>query len=459
MFSPGELTAHNSTGQVLMGVRSHAELEKDCHYCHAPLQTTQADLCLKCHTSVSEQIDSQIGIHGRLSNIQQCRACHPDHRGREYDPIAGVFTEFDHSLTRFSLRRHQIDYDATPMECAACHKTGSDFQVSSTVCEDCHNQNPPGFATQHRQDFGDDCLACHDGLDSMTQFDHDTTQFPLEGKHQDVSCVSCHQGGNFEETSSTCADCHEEPMIHRGLFSQDCQACHTTSDWLEVNLPGLGVYDHFSITGFSLNHHQTDYSNDLLTCADCHTRDNGFSLAFDLLYCVDCHTRQAPDFMEEHQAQFGGDCLACHDGVDRMRNFDHNRFYPLEGRHAEIPCQSCHSQQEYAGTPDRCADCHEEPEIHAGYFGLQCENCHTATAWSPAQMVSHSFPLDHGGDGLVSCETCHLSTYTQYTCYGCHEHQQTEIISEHAEEGITGARLENCIECHPTGREEENEKD
>ncbi len=459
MFSPGELTAQNSTGQVLNGVRSHAELERDCQYCHAPLQTTQADLCLRCHLTVFEQINTQSGTHGKLSNIQRCRACHPDHRGREYDPVAAAFTEFDHSLTRFSLRWHQVDYNATIMECTACHTSGNGFQVSSTACEDCHDQHPPGFVTQHRQDFGEDCLACHDGLDSMTQFDHTTTGFPLDGEHLSASCASCHREGIFAGTPSTCAACHEEPEVHRTLFSPDCQACHTTSDWLVVNLPGLGLYDHFSMTGFSLTRHLVDYSNSPLACTGCHTPADGLSLGFDLRFCVDCHTRQAPAFLEEHQAQFGRDCLACHDGVDRMDDFDHNRFFPLDGGHADIPCESCHLPQFYSGTPNRCADCHEEPEIHAGYFGLQCENCHLTSAWSPAQMVAHTFPLDHGGGDLVSCDTCHLSAYTQYTCYGCHEHQQGEILSEHAEEGITGARLENCVECHPTGREDENEKD
>jgi hypothetical protein len=96
-----------------------------------------------------------------------------------------------------------------------------------------------------------------------------------------------------------------------------------------------------------------------------------------------------------------------------------------------------------------CADCHEEPEIHGGRFGLHCDWCHSATAWSPATLTEHDFRLNHGGLDEVSCETCHSETYVAYTCYGCHDHQPAEMEALHAPEGIE--RLEPCGECHPTG--------
>lgn len=64
----------------------------------------------------------------------------------------------------------------------------------------------------------------------------------------------------------------------------------------------------------------------------------------------------------------------------------------------------------------------------------------------------HDFPLDHGGQGEVACETCHSASYTQYTCYGCHEHQPEEIRQEHSEENIDLEALQSCAECHPDGR-------
>jgi len=142
-----------------------------------------------------------------------------------------------------------------------------------------------------------------------------------------------------------------------------------------------------------------------------------------------------------------------------MVDLDHDRFFVLDGQHTDLDCDACHLNRVFAGTPRECSACHAEPEIHAGYFGLQCERCHGTDAWSPAKLVSHSFPLDHGEGGVVACDVCHTDRYTAYTCYGCHEHQEAEMVSKHREEGITGAQFDDCIACHPTGHEAEGEDD
>ena len=43
--------------------------------------------------------------------------------------------------------------------------------------------------------------------------------------------------------------------------------------------------------------------------------------------------------------------------------------------------------------------------------------------------------------------------YSNYTCYGCHEHSRSRIRKEHVEEGIHD--YENCAECHRSGDEDE----
>jgi len=159
--------------------------------------------------------------------------------------------------------------------------------------------------------------------------------------------------------------------------------------------------------------------------------------------------------MAEHQAQYGPACVDCHDGVDRMANFDHANFFPLNGVHANLECEECHANQVFRGTPQLCVECHAEPEIHAGFFGVQCQNCHTEKAWAPARMTVHDFPLDHGGQGTIECQTCHPSTYVDYTCYGCHDHQPDEIRTSHLEAGVSLEELPNCTKCHPTGLKQE----
>jgi hypothetical protein len=100
-------------------------------------------------------------------------------------------------------------------------------------------------------------------------------------------------------------------------------------------------------------------------------------------------------------------------------------------------------------SPHECRACHEEPEVHADRFGLNCSRCHSLTAWKPALLSRHTFTLDHGGLGEVACQTCHITTYASHTCYGCHDHEPAQIQQTHQAEGIP--EFEACIECHPTG--------
>ena len=132
--------------------------------------------------------------------------------------------------------------------------------------------------------------------------------------------------------------------------------------------------------------------------------------------------------------------------------FEH-AIFALEGAHAGAECQDCHADAAFADTARGCADCHEDPEVHAGETGPHCDWCHTAVAWSPAQLTEHIFRLDHGGLDEATCETCHTGAYVVHTCYGCHDHQVGEMQELHAQEGID--ELEPCGECHPTGLEGE----
>lgn len=106
--------------------------------------------------------------------------------------------------------------------------------------------------------------------------------------------------------------------------------------------------------------------------------------------------------------------------------------------------------------PHECRTCHEEPAVHADRFGLNCSRCHMLEAWKPALLLRHTFLLDHGGGGQVACQTCHTHTYSEHTCYECHDHDPEEMREKHAEEDIF--EFEHCVECHPTGREGEGER-
>ncbi len=464
-FSPGQLSAKTVAGINLSGFASHAEFESRCELCHAPLQTTQDVLCEKCHTDVRNQISSRSGIHGKISQANRCARCHRDHMGSQFDPGRSSWAFFDHSNTHFSLAWHQVDYNATPLDCAACHNTDAKFSAPDQKCSTCHARHDQKFMLQHLQGFGENCIACHDGLDRMVKFDHSKTKFPLKGKHAELQCVQCHGAGkwlvgsvqtvsqltaqSFKQAPTDCAGCHAEPEAHKGMFDSNCASCHSTDSWKPARIEGK-LFDHASTIGFSLALHAKNYDGSVMTCKDCH--QNGVD-KFDLQVCETCHAQgeQRATFMRKHVDQFGAACLDCHDGVDRMSDFNHANFFLLDGKHASIECDACHENKVFKDTPKVCVQCHAEPAIHAGFFGLKCEYCHSTQAWSPAALIEHGFPLDHGENGEVACQTCHPSKYAQYTCYGCHDHQPDEIKASHQKAGISVQDLPDCAKCHATG--------
>ena len=99
--------------------------------------------------------------------------------------------------------------------------------------------------------------------------------------------------------------------------------------------------------------------------------------------------------------------------------------------------------------PHQCVACHEDPEVHADRFGLDCVRCHTLEAWLPAFLTRHTFELDHGGEDELACETCHLDNYVEHSCYECHDHQPDDMAEVHEAEQIF--EYSDCIRCHPTG--------
>ena len=130
--------------------------------------------------------------------------------------------------------------------------------------------------------------------------------------------------------------------------------------------------------------------------------------------CLACHE-------DTHRGQLGSGCLNCHsmDGWKPALKFSHDRAkFPLTGKHAEIPCASCHTPSpadqrtiRYVGLSfGRCSSCHADP--HQGKFLKPCESCHTTMGWNEgeAREFDHAttrFPL-RGRHRSVRCEQCHV---------------------------------------------------
>ncbi len=281
---------------------------------------------------------------------------------------------------------------------------GVDSHAHIQECSACHS------APWERVTMADRCLECHTNIAIQMQ---------------DVAQLH----GSIVQKSPTiaCRDCHHE---HRGK----------TASLTDL---GENTFPHETF-GFSLNEHQRMKSGEPITCENCHG-DDVSTFASDS--CQTCHSDIDIAFAQAHLLSFGSDCLACHDGVDRFDDFNHNAYaFKLEGGHAgDIPCTQCHldarSLVDLQSAPQDCYSCHYQDDEHNGQYGRQCENCHNPSTWEDANFDHNlsAFKLE-GEHATVACEECHVNNVFKGTptdCYSCHQQDD-----EHG--GEYGTQCETC---------------
>jgi Cytochrome c7 and related cytochrome c len=141
--------------------------------------------------------------------------------------------------------------------------------------------------------------------------------------------------------------------------------------------------------------------------------------------------------------------------AEHRSHFDHlTTGFELLGRHRELPCEACHVNAVFKGTPRDCVSCHgagtqvratAKPTNHIMTTD-RCEACHTPAAWLPAVNFDHT-------QTLGSCSSCHNNVQAQgmgpqhiattQQCNACHTTLGwTGVRFNHA--GITGG----CASCH-----------
>lgn len=127
----------------------------------------------------------------------------------------------------------------------------------------------------------------------------------------------------------------------------------------------------------------------------------------------------------------------------------------LSGPHATAPCESCHVQGVFKGTPRDCATCHSvgnrmgataKPNMHIP-TAAPCNNCHRPTTWVPATF-------SHVGISPGACLTCHNSmtaagkpnghVLTTASCDTCHR----TVAWIPAGYDHTGIAPGTCATCH-----------
>lgn len=443
-------------------VTAHADIEgtENCTQCHILGKFVSDDKCLECHENINKLIEADQGYHAS-DEVQdkKCLECHSDHHGRDFDIIHFDSTKFEHKLTKYIL---EGKHDETA--CAACHKSEhiQDTALSQKpftylglqdACLQCHED-------YHQKTLDETCQDCHnfDAFDPAKKFDHDKTDYQLEGKHQDVKCEKCHEktkrnGVDFQEFADImhdkCTDCHEDK--HDGKLGTRCEDCHNVNDFKKLN-PDAN-FDH-DLTDYKLIGKHKD-----VECYDCHENSCTASLAHE--QCMDCHE----DYHKGELKKNGKlqDCKTCHvvNGfkVPHFTVKQHNQTsFKLKGAHEATPCNACHRKQKdwhFKNIGKVCADCHKDihkDKISRKYYGsASCESCHNVNAWKKVDFDHNKtkFKLK-GAHKKESCKSCHfksgdIKTHQKFknlstVCESCHT---DEHAGQFQKQGKT-----NCSSCH-----------
>lgn len=404
---------HNTTDYSLKGAHTVVRCES-CHIQGKKYRDTPA-ICVSCH----RKDDIHKGTLG-----EECTDCHTERGWRR--------AEFDHDKTDFALREKHIELDCnschvneqykdTTQECQGCHQL-NDVHAGryGEQCSDCHSETGWGHTRfDHRRDtsyplegkhrstkcdvchsghlytekldtkcischsnddehsgrYGKQCRSCHtpEGWEE-SKFDHDNkTDFPLRGKHDEVSCTACHRGdARNEKIGNSCYSCHAADDVHKDQEEQQCQRCHDEQNW-----GGKIRFDHDMASFPLIGMHA------VAPCEECHINAEFKSAAND---CNDCHHPE-----DVHEQQLGLACEGCHNPNGwSLWEFDHDSLteFPLDGAHAGIDCLLCHESEASNGIEQSslCADCHRKDDVHDGQFGRYCERCHNAESFDDVQI-------------------------------------------------------------------------
>lgn len=390
---------------------------------------------------LTQALLAQQSPHGKIKNA--CEDCHSTESWKMREDA-----KFDHASTGFELMgRHKF------VQCRSCHDQ-LEFTKARPGCLTCHTD-------VHRSELGTNCSRCH-SMESWIVADmkqrHQQTRFPLFGRHTLADCEACHERASshrYAGTPLTCISCHRSDYLAAANpnhvsagFSVDCNRCHkvVAADW-------GGGFDH-GLTRFPLTG-----AHRALSCSQCHVNNQFTQLPTD---CYSCHaaayaSAQSPDHVN---GKFSHICQLCHTTAAWQPSiFDHNSTgFQLTGAHRTTACQDCHVAGNYQLSFTGCVQCHlvnyqqsQNPNHVAGNFPQTCQDCHSATAWSPASF-NHAltkFPLT-GGHLAVSCVGCHVAGNYQIVYSGCYPCHQSDFTGTTNPNHVQANFSHSCENCHTT---------
>lgn len=195
---------HNQSNFVLDG----AHLATPCIACHLQKDDrwhfrNLGQQCADCHENIHTNIISE-----KYFEQDGCSGCH--------STAVWSHINFDHSATGYELLgAHQ------QQSCRSCHYREDEPGIKREVFADLSSQCTTCHEDVHHGQFNNGktivCSNCHNfNTWNQITFDHSTTRFPLDGKHQDVACALCHV--TITQGNSTYVKYKFEDIR--------CEACH-----------------------------------------------------------------------------------------------------------------------------------------------------------------------------------------------------------------------------------------
>lgn len=231
---------------------------------------------------------------------------------------------------------------------------------------------------------------------------------------------------DHQDIRDKCTECHD-PFW--GISTEKCISCHKL-DEIGLDDSGTNVSFHAKLENVECTSCHTEHIG--LHPADVVGKFNHEMLGSEISgNCTSCHGTQN-DSLHAHVSTNCGDCHTTTDW--KSVSFNHNEIT--------------------GGASQNCLACHTKPDdsYHQSLTG-NCSECHSTSQWKPSTF-DHSEYFVFDNHHNTQCSTCHPGNdYSTYTCYGCHEHNESNIRSEHQEEGIVN--FSDCASCHHSGDEDE----
>lgn len=392
--------------------------------------------------------------------------------------------------------------------CQSCHVGGE--STLSDACLQCHeviekqiqsaNSLHGNLSAKQKQD----CASCHlehvpnpdeEVLDfgfrlatqkPVGEFDHQTVEFHLAGKHDSLSCKDCHPNADaqplaagksrFLDQVQDCQSCHDDP--HNGMMKRGCEECHGQ----EHKFDDLTKFPHDDRVPLHGSHGG-------LQCSDCHAEGTATSvealsdtsLAQVWRTCASCHVSPHQDqFLSalpnpaSNEAEDG--CILCHSekhtqfhGPDVVWKDEWHEAsgFALQPPHANMSCEECHAQRQskedfssrYPGrTEAECRVCHTDPHQgqfdHAPFLEQDCRSCHPGLTFE-----DHGFDVDRhnqqsfaltGSHAALACNECHELVDSRDPSTRQFQGTPRRCEDCHADAHAPAMKGGDCARCHTT---------